>query len=175
MLRRLLAADIVFDFRIAPELPDVEIDAHALEQIVMNLVLNASDAMAAGGTLVVAAEPSMVDAEMAAGHGAAPGTYLRLAISDTGVGIPPAILARVFEPFFSTKGDRGTGMGLATVYGTVDQAGGWIDVHSVVGEATRSRSCCRRPRRRSRRRRRPTRSWPRCCWSRTSRRCEPSR
>ena len=102
----------------------------------MNLMLNASDAMPAGGTLTVICEPHAVDAPQAAAHGLEPGTYVSVSITDTGVGIAPQIVARIFEPFFSTKGDRGTGMGLATVYGTVDQAGGWIEVASEVGRGT---------------------------------------
>jgi two-component system cell cycle sensor histidine kinase/response regulator CckA len=136
MLRRLLSADIVFDFRLADGVPDVHIDRTAFEQIIMNLMLNAADAMPAGGTLTVASDTRAVAEHEAARHGAAPGSYVRISVSDTGTGIAPAILERMFEPFFSTKGDRGNGMGLATVVGTVDQAGGWIDVESVVGEGT---------------------------------------
>jgi signal transduction histidine kinase/CheY-like chemotaxis protein len=136
MLRRLLAADIVFDFRLADGLPAVLIDRTAFEQIIMNLLLNAADAMPTGGTLTVASDTRAVAEREAARHGASPGSYVRLSVSDTGTGIAPAVLERVFEPFFSTKGERGNGMGLATVFGTVDQARGWIDVESVVGEGT---------------------------------------
>ncbi len=136
MLRRLLAADIVFHFHLAPGLPQVVIDRTALEQIMMNLMLNASDAMPAGGALTVSSETRAVDSPQAKAHGLEAGPYVCLSVTDTGVGIAPEIIARIFEPFFSTKGDRGTGMGLATVYGTVDQAGGWIEVASEVGRGT---------------------------------------
>jgi CheY-like chemotaxis protein len=136
MLRRLLAADIVFDFQLAADLPAVHIDRTAFEQIMMNLMLNAADAMPAGGTLTVASDVLAVSQAESSRHGGPPGRYVRLSVSDTGTGMTPAVLKRVFEPFFSTKGDQGTGMGLATVLGTVDQAGGWIDVESVVGEGT---------------------------------------
>jgi PAS domain S-box-containing protein len=136
MLRRLLAADIVFDFQLAQGLPQVVIDRMAFEQIMMNLILNASDAMPTGGTLAVSGEVRSVDESEATRRGLPGGAYVRLSVADTGVGIPPAIRDRIFEPFFSTKGERGTGMGLATVYGTVDQAGGWIELESITGEGT---------------------------------------
>ena len=157
MLRRLLAADIVFDFRLADGLPAVLIDRTAFEQIIMNLMLNAADAMPTGGTLTVAAEARE-----------APGSYVRLSVSDTGTGIAPAVLERVFEPFFSTKGERGNGMGLATVFGTVDQARGWIDVESVVGEGTTFSVILPAAGDGVEGRLRRVR-W--CWWSRTSRRC----
>jgi PAS domain S-box-containing protein len=136
MLRRLLAADIGFDFRLASGLPQVMIDRTAFEQIMMNLMLNASDAMSSGGTLTVSTEAREIAADEADRHGVTPGTFIRLAIADTGGGIPAAIRERIFEPFFSTKGERGTGMGLATVYGTVDQARGWIEVESEIDTGT---------------------------------------
>jgi two-component system, cell cycle sensor histidine kinase and response regulator CckA len=136
MLRRLLAADIVFDFQLAPGLPQVMMDRTGLEQIMMNLLINASDAMPAGGTLRTTTQERSVSGEEAAVHGLEPGPYVELSITDTGTGMAPETVERIFEPFFSTKGERGTGMGLATVYGTVDQADGWIDVTSAVGEGT---------------------------------------
>ncbi len=136
MLRRLLAADIVFDFRLQAGLPQVLMDRTGLEQILMNLMLNASDAMPAGGTLRVSSESRTVSSDEAALHGRGPGPYVELAVADTGIGMSPQTVERIFEPFFTTKGDGGTGMGLATVYGTVDQANGWIDVRSTVGQGT---------------------------------------
>ncbi|HEY6525419.1 MAG TPA: PAS domain S-box protein, partial [Solirubrobacteraceae bacterium] len=136
MVRRLLAADIVFEFQLAPGLPQVMMDRTGLEQIMMNLMINASDAMPAGGTLRVTTRERSVSGEEAAVHGLEPGPYVQLAIADTGTGMAPETVERIFEPFFSTQGERGTGMGLATVYGTVDQADGWIDVTSSLGEGT---------------------------------------
>jgi hypothetical protein len=136
MLRRLLAADIVFEFQLQPGLPQVMMDRTHLEQIMMNLMINASDAMPSGGTLRVASRERTVTAEEAAVHGLEGGAYVELAVTDSGSGMAPETVERIFEPFFSTKGERGTGMGLATVYGTVDQADGWIDVASAVGEGT---------------------------------------
>jgi hypothetical protein len=111
-------------------------DRTGLEQIMMNLMINASDAMPAGGTLRVSTRERSVSGEEAAVHGLEPGPFVELAIADTGTGMAPETVERIFEPFFSTKGERGTGMGLATVYGTVDQADGWIDVASAVGVGT---------------------------------------
>ena len=136
MLRRLLAADIVFDFQLQPRMPQVMMDRTGLEQIMMNLMINASDAMPAGGTLRVTTQERAVSAEEAAVHGLEGGAYVELAVADTGTGMAPETVERIFDPFFSTKGERGTGMGLATVYGTVDQADGWIDVTSTVGKGT---------------------------------------
>ena len=136
MLRRLLAGDIVFDFQLEPGVPRVMMDRTVLEQILMNLLLNASDAMPAGGTLTVTTKSRSVDEAQAERRGLQPGDYALLSIADTGVGIPAEMLPRIFEPFFSTKGDKGTGMGLATVYGAIDQASGWIDVDSTVGQGT---------------------------------------
>jgi PAS domain S-box-containing protein len=136
MLRRLLAADIVFEFHLELGLPQVTMDRTGLEQIMMNLMINASDAMPSGGTLRVTTSERTVPAEEAAVHGMKPGSYVQLAVADTGTGMAPQTVERIFEPFFSTKGERGTGMGLATVYGTVEQAHGWIDVASAVGQGT---------------------------------------
>jgi two-component system cell cycle sensor histidine kinase/response regulator CckA len=136
MLRRLLAADIVFEFQLQPGLAQVMMDRTGLEQIMMNLMINASDAMPSGGTLRVTTRERAVSIEEAGVHGLEGGPYVELAIADTGTGMAPETVERVFEPFFSTKGERGTGMGLATVYGTVDQADGWIDVASAVGQGT---------------------------------------
>ncbi|MGH2857654.1 MAG: PAS domain S-box protein [Solirubrobacteraceae bacterium] len=136
MLRRLLAADIVFDFRLGEGLPPVMMDRTGLEQILMNLMLNASDAMPSGGTLRVRSDSRAVSASDASARGVAAGPFVELTVADTGIGMSPEVAGRVFEPFFSTKGERGTGMGLAAVYGTVNQAGGWIEVESRLGAGT---------------------------------------
>jgi PAS domain S-box-containing protein len=136
MLRRLIDADIVFDFRLDRLLPGVLIDRTQLEQILMNLILNARDAMPGGGTLTIASRTSSLSADEAGRRGVPAGDYVELLLSDTGVGMAPEVRERIFEPFFTTKKDRGTGMGLATVYGIIDQAGGWIDVESAPGHGT---------------------------------------
>jgi PAS domain S-box-containing protein len=136
MLRRLLAADIELAVTPAGGLPSVLMDRAGLEQIVMNLVINASDAMPSGGKLSLRTAAIEVDETQAAVHGATGGRYLRLTVTDTGSGIAPEMMERIFEPFVTTKGDRGSGLGLVTVAATVEQAGGWIDVESAVGKGT---------------------------------------
>ncbi|MGH2913699.1 MAG: response regulator [Solirubrobacteraceae bacterium] len=136
MLRRLLAADIAFEFRIEPGLAPVVIERTGLEQVIMNLVLNAADAMAAGGTLTIDGRECVVSGQEALDRGVAEGSFLELSIADTGTGIVPETVDRIFEPFFSTKGEHGTGMGLATVHGIVVEAGGFIGVDSSVGPGT---------------------------------------
>ena len=136
MLRRLIDADIAIDFRLDAGLPSVLIDRSQLEQVAMNLIINASDAMRDGGTLTIAGRSVSLAQVDASRHGAGPGEYVRLSVTDTGVGMAPEVRERIFEPFFTTKKDRGTGMGLATVYGIVESAGGWIDVDTAPGRGT---------------------------------------
>jgi two-component system, cell cycle sensor histidine kinase and response regulator CckA len=137
MLRRLIDADVVFDFQLDPCTPQVMMDHVELEQIIMNLILNASDAMrSGGGTLTLTTAQRTLDQQQAALHGVQAGEYAFLSVADTGTGIPPDDRARIFEPFFTTKGARGTGMGLATVYAVVDQAGGYTDLDTTVGQGT---------------------------------------
>jgi len=136
MLRRLLDEDIAFDVSLDERAPHVLGDESNLEQIVMNLVLNARDAMPNGGLLTVATSAASVVLQEADERGIAPGTYLVLRITDTGTGIPPEVRSRIFEPFFTTKGGKGTGMGLATVYGLVEQAGGYIEIETQPGAGT---------------------------------------
>ena len=107
----------------------VRVDPGQLEQVVLNLVVNACDAMAAGGTLVVRTGPLAVD-------GAEPGPWVRVTVSDTGAGMDEATRARVFEPFFTTKGEGGTGLGLASAYGVVKQSGGRVTCESRLGEGS---------------------------------------
>jgi len=136
MLRRIIADDIVFHFELDPRVPQVMLDRAALEQILMNLIINASDAMVAGGTLTLATHTHVVSASESSVHGVPVGEDVRITVADTGSGIPPELRARVFEPFFTTKQEKGTGMGLASVYGIVEQAGGWIDLDSALGVGT---------------------------------------
>ncbi len=124
MLRRLIDEDIELSLALAPQTVLVEADPAQLEQVLMNLVINARDAMTGGGQL-------RVDVEAREGQAL-------LHVSDDGVGMPPEVRARVFEPFFTTKAPgKGTGLGLATVYGIVDEAGGRIQLESEPGAGTR--------------------------------------
>jgi PAS domain S-box-containing protein len=138
MLRRLLREDIVFDVRSAPGTRRIRADAGQIEQVIMNLVLNACDAMPEGGTLTVASVDVDADEGHAAAHaGSKRGPHVMLAVSDTGVGMSPETMDRMFEPFFTTKPTgKGTGLGLATVYGIVGQTGAHIAVDSELGKGS---------------------------------------
>jgi len=136
MLRRLLGEAIDFDVRLDPAIGAVEADPSQLDQVVMNLVVNARDAMLSGGSLKLTT--SRIDSPASEGSHDANRTWARLEISDTGVGIEPAVLDRIFEPFFTTKQKgRGTGLGLAPVSGIVQRMAGRIRVDSSVGNGAR--------------------------------------
>ncbi len=138
MLKHLLQDRITFDVNIAPGLPPVYADLNMMEQIIMNLSHNARDAMSDGGKLTVGVETvTLTDEEAQKNSGIRPGRYVCLSVSDTGCGIAPELLPRIFDPFFTTKEiGKGTGLGLATVYGIVQQHNGWVDVQSAIDQGT---------------------------------------
>ncbi|MGD0579152.1 MAG: PAS domain S-box protein, partial [Bryobacteraceae bacterium] len=135
MLERLIGENIEFETVLTPGLGEVLADPTQIQQILMNLVVNARDAMSAGGRLTIETRPVRVDAEHAARNvGARPGDFVCLTVSDTGAGMDAETLRHVFEPFFTTKPQAvGTGLGLSTVYGIVRQSNGWIEVRSAPG------------------------------------------
>jgi two-component system cell cycle sensor histidine kinase/response regulator CckA len=134
MLQRLLGEDIQLITRLDPELGKVKIDSGQVEQVIINLAVNARHAMPSGGRLTVRTVPLDVCEGGAAPHAnVPPGSYVLLTVTDTGMGMDAATQGRVFEPFFSTKGE-GTGLGLSTAYGIVRQSGGQIFVNSAPGE-----------------------------------------
>ncbi len=138
MLRRVLGEHIAVDWQGQPDLPAVEADVGMLEQVVVNLCVNARDAMPGGGRLRLSTDLVTVDENTArASHNARAGKYVRLSVSDTGCGIDAATLRRIFEPFYTTKDiGQGTGLGLSIVHDVVKQHAGWVEVESVVGEGT---------------------------------------
>jgi two-component system, cell cycle sensor histidine kinase and response regulator CckA len=138
VIRRLVGAQVELVVRAEPGLPAVLADPSQIELVIMNLVVNARDAMQSGGRLLLELEKRELTAELAATQpGVSAGKYVVLRVSDTGTGIPDQLKARVFEPFFTTKkAGQGSGLGLATVYGVVQQCGGHIELHSHLGQGT---------------------------------------
>jgi signal transduction histidine kinase/ActR/RegA family two-component response regulator len=140
MLRRLLPADIHLATSLSPQLGTIVADRGQLEQVIVNLVVNARDAMPEGGELTIATDNVDLDETYIGRRGMAspePGRYVLISVSDTGHGMDEATQARVFEPFFTTKEKgRGTGLGLSTVYGIVKQSGGYVWMYSEVGRGT---------------------------------------
>ena len=136
IVSRIIGEDITCERELAPDAGHVRVDAGQFEQVMLNLAVNARDAMPAGGRLLVRTRPVVVDALF---HGVnpdlQPGAYVEISMADTGSGMPPDVMARIFEPFYTTKDPgRGTGLGLSMAFGIIKQSGGHLDVSSRVGE-----------------------------------------
>ncbi len=143
MLPHVLPENIVVTINVAADLPRINADAGMMEQMLMNLAVNARDAMPQGGRLTLSADAIEISPDLARNNqDARPGRFLCLNVADTGCGMPPDVLSHIFEPFFTTKPvGKGTGLGLATVYGIAKQHEGWVEVHSQPGEGSTFRIC----------------------------------
>jgi two-component system cell cycle sensor histidine kinase/response regulator CckA len=138
MLQRLLGENVELSLLVPQQPTNVHADPGQLEQVIVNLAVNARDAMPTGGKLIIETDSVELDDKFAAKHfNIKPGHYVMLALSDTGAGMDEVTRSRIFEPFFTTKGpDKGTGLGLAMVFAIVEQSGGSIWVYSEVGRGT---------------------------------------
>lgn len=138
LLHRTIGEDIELETSLEADVGYVRMDPNQLEQVILNLAVNARDAMPEGGRLSISTERVLLDASFCEAHPkTSPGSYVRLTVADTGRGIPSDVKPHIFEPFFTTKAKgHGTGLGLSIVFGIVDQAKGAIDVQSDVGEGT---------------------------------------
>jgi signal transduction histidine kinase/CheY-like chemotaxis protein len=133
MLSRVIGPEVRLTTTLDASIPSVEVDPGQLEQVLVNLAMNARDAMPGGGTLKV--ETAVLDIDRPYFQMPS-GRYVRLTVTDTGAGMPADVLSQIFEPFFTTKGNRGTGLGLSSVYGIVKQSGGYIWCDSSPGQGT---------------------------------------
>jgi CheY-like chemotaxis protein len=138
LIKRTLGGSIEIEVRAAIGLPPLFVDAAQLEAALVNIAINARDAMPRGGKLVVASSAIELSAEDKPSYPElVPGRYVVLCLTDTGVGMPPEVLSRIFEPFFTTKGPgEGTGLGLSMVYGFIKQSGGHIGAYSEIGRGS---------------------------------------
>ena len=137
MLRPLVGDDIVMVTRCAPDIGSVKADLSQIEQVIVNLVVNARDAMPKGGRLTISTANVLRTNDKTRDRDVPPGRYVVLSVADTGTGMPPDVLARIFEPFYTTKEvGKGTGLGLSTVYGIMEQSGGYVAVESKLGHGT---------------------------------------
>ncbi|MFJ7793050.1 ATP-binding protein [Pseudomonas sp. NPDC096950] len=138
LLQRALGETIQINVAVADDAWRIHVDRNQLENAILNLAINARDAMKGEGTIGLSAENIVLDQRFCAGKDIVAGDYLRVTVTDAGVGMAPEVLAQAFEPFFTTKADgHGTGLGLSMVFGFVKQSGGHIEMSSVVGEGTR--------------------------------------
>jgi len=138
MLERLISEDITLVTVLRPGLRSIIADPSQIEQVIMNLVVNARDAMPTGGTIDITIEPVTLDERASLRYsGIVAGEYVRVAVRDTGVGIDPELQPHVFEPFFTTKAPaKGTGLGLSIIYGIVKEAGGAVTFATAPNEGT---------------------------------------
>lgn len=138
LLQRALGETIQIEVGVPQDSWNINVDRNQLENAILNLAINARDAMQGEGTIELSAENVTLDRKFCAGKGLIPGDFVRVAVADTGAGMTPEVLEQAFEPFFTTKADgQGTGLGLSMVFGFVKQSGGHIDISSVVGQGTR--------------------------------------
>lgn len=137
MLRRLIGEDVILQVELSPSLGLIKADPGQMEQVLMNLAVNARDAMPQGGWLRITTDNTQIDPALGEQGTLPPGNYVRLTVADTGSGMDSATQTKMFEPFFTTKAvGRGTGLGLATVHGIITQSGGVILVETAVGQGT---------------------------------------